>query len=513
MNRRVVPAPALSPVLQRLRGAWPAAIDRVGPGVGSLLLALALAAQPAASLAQAGQLDPSFGVSGKSSFAFPPNGVLPWTLVDAAVQSDGKVVVAASVQVPGSSTDFGVTRLDADGLLDSAFGTGGQSRIAFDLGGADADRVCCVAVLDDGKILVAGSAQIDTSDLDFAVARLTDAGAPDASFGVDGKITVYFDLGWSLEDRVQGMAIQPDGKIVLVGGAAVAPSSDFEMAVVRLQPNGGLDGTFGTGGKVVVPFDLGGTNHDEAFAVALQRDGKILLAGTVDNANGDSDFAAVRLEATGGLDATFGTGGKVLVAFDVGSSKQDYALGVGIQSDGRIVLAGAAAIGAGADYDFAFTRLNPDGTLDTTFAVGGKGTLPFDVGGDLVDFARDVVIQADDKIIAAGSCELSAMDKDFAVARLLANGTPDESFGDSGGRMVVPFDLGFPGGFNRDEGGSVVLQRDHRILLAGTVEVAPTGSVVGVARLVTDLLHADRFESGDTSAWSATVSPRSLPAR
>jgi len=513
MDRRVVPAAALSPDVQRPRGAWRAAIDRVGPGIGPLLLALALAAQPAASLAQTGQLDPSFGISGKSAYAFPPDGVLPWTWVDADVQSDGKIVVAASAQVPGSTTDFAVTRLDAGGVLDLAFGNTGQARIAFDLGGGDADRVCCVAVLDNGKILVSGSAQLGTNDFDFAVARLTDTGALDASFGVGGKTTVYFDLGWSLEDRVQAMAVQSDGRIVLVGAAAIAPSEDFQMVVARLQPNGALDGTFGSGGKVVVPFDLGGPNHDEAWAVAPQRDGRILIAGSATNANGDPDFAAARLEANGGLDATFGTGGKVMVPFDLGTFKQDYAFGIALQSDGRIVLAGAAAIGAGADHDFAFARLTSNGTLDTTFAVGGKGTIPFDAGGDLVDFAYDVVVQADDKIVAAGFTDLSAMDRDFAVARLLADGTPDASFGTSGGRMVVPFDFGLPGGFNRDEGRAALLQRDHRVLLAGIVEDSSTGSVVGVARLVTDLIHADRFESGDTSAWSATVSPRSQPAR
>ncbi|MBI5810818.1 MAG: hypothetical protein HZB21_06495, partial [Deltaproteobacteria bacterium] len=129
--------------------------------------------------------------------------------------------------------------------------------------------------------------------------------------------------------------------------------------------SGALDAAFGAGGKVTTAI---GTSHDNAGAVAIQSDGKIVAAGSSSNGNGvDYDFALVRYDTNGALDAAFGAGGKVTTAF---GTSDDYAFAVAIQSDGKIVAAGSSW--NGADLDFALARYDTGGALDAAFGAGGK---------------------------------------------------------------------------------------------------------------------------------------------
>src|SRR5207247_2165686 len=149
--------------------------------------------------------------------------------------------------------------------------------------------------------------------------------------------------------------------------AKTSRSADFALA--RYNADGSLDATFGTGGKVTTDF---AGDDDQAFAVVLQSDGKIVVAGEAKTSR-RGDFALARYNANGSLDATFGTGRKVTTDF---AGDDDAAFGVALQTGGKIVAAGGARIGgfraanAGRGEDFALARYNANGSLDATFGTG-----------------------------------------------------------------------------------------------------------------------------------------------
>jgi len=258
---------------------------------------------------------------------------------------------------------------------------------------------------------------------------------------------VITDFGGN--DSGNAVALQKDGKIVVAGDSGLYPPCDF--AVARYNTNGSLDFTFGIEGKVTT--DLGGAT-DIGNAVALQKDGKIVVAGQSD-AEGDNDFAIARYNTDGSLDLTFGMGGKVTTDF----GGIDRGLAVTLQKDGKIVVAGFAS------NDFAVARYNMDGSLDLTFGTGGKVTTDF--GGN--DSGNAVVLQKDGKIVVAGTSG-----GDFAIARYNTDGSLDLTFGDNG---TVTTDFGG----NFDRGRAVALQKDGKTVVAGG---APSG--FGIARYNTD---------------------------
>jgi len=471
----------------------------------SLIFLTVLMLVPAVAAALAGFLDPTFSEGGKDLILFEPDGCAYLWGTDIAVQSDGVIVVAGTVVAGGGDSDFGVARLGRDGGLDSGFGIGGEVRIAFNLGWSWGDYAEGVALQSDGKIVVVGHVEYSELDTDFAVVRLNPDGSLDTTFGQGGTTTVWFDLGNLPMDYARGVAIQPDGKILVVGTARDESPSGDQMAVARLEANGDLDFTFGSDGKIVIPFDLGGSNEDEARDIAIQPDGKILIAGDVQDADYNVNPAVAKLNQDGTLDESFGEGGRVVIPVDLGGNLYDYGRAIKVLEDGRIVIAGSAATDTSGS-DFLLIRLYPNGVPDDDFGTHGVVTVPFDMGGGLWDAAYDVAIQPDGKIIAVGSVarDVGAGDIDFGVVRLLEDGSLDETFGDYGGRTVIAFDIG--GGWrNEDMARAMALQPDNGILVVGPVTREPFSTAWGVVRLMNELVHLDGFESGDTSAWSVTV--------
>jgi len=236
-----------------------------------------------------------------------------------------------------------------------------------------------------GKVLQECIASQNTRDgFNLSTSLLKD-GDLDVTFGNDGIVTT--DFGGADEGRA--VALQKDGKIVVAGVTAGLYPLPSDFAVARYNKDGNLDMSFGVGGKVI--NDFGG--NDEGLAVVLQKDGKIVVAG-----ESDDDFAIARYNTDGSLDLTFGTGGKVTTDF----GGVDEGRAVALQKDGKIVVAGAS------DGDFAVARYNTDGSLDLTFGTGGK--VINDFGGNNQGFA--VALQKDDKIVVAG-----ILDVNFAVVR------------------------------------------------------------------------------------------------
>lgn len=295
-----------------------------------------------------GSLDTSFADSGKVVTSVAKNG----SADSVAMQSDGKIVVAGNSFIDGGNNDFAVVRYNANGTLDTAFNETGKA--TADFGARDLGH--SVAVHGDGRIVVAGYST-NESKKQCALACFKANGNLDASFNGTGKVTTNF--GGDGDAEGQGVAAQRDGKTV-VGYATVGGVQRF--AVERYNTDGALDTSFGGTGRVLTTVGISGSN---ATGVALQKDGKIVVAGyAVNNSGRIYDFACLRYNTDGSLDQSFGDHGKVTT--DVGDGKAS-SLAV---HDNKIIVAGSAY--DGENNEFAVARYNASGKLDTTFNSAGS---------------------------------------------------------------------------------------------------------------------------------------------
>lgn len=391
-----------------------------------------------------GDLDPSFSDDGKLIDFLSGGGENVGSAV--AVQADGKIVVAGTSDGTGTTDDFAVVRFNIDGSPDTSFDGDGQ--VITSINSSD-DRANAITIQSDGKILVAGYTW-NGSNYDFAVVRYNTDGSLDPSFDGDGKTVT--GVGTS-NDLAEAIAIQPDGKIVVAGHSSVG-GLNTDFAVVRYNTNGSIDLSFDLDGKVITPV---GPGSDEAHGVAIQPDGRILVTGFSRNVPLDlEDFSLVRYNVNGSLDTSFDGDGKVITPVSDG---RDYSYASAIQSDGRIVLAGRTSNQITGNTDFALVRYNTDGSLDTSFDGDGKVFTPF---GTAADVATAVSIQPDGRIVAAGySHSGSSTNLDFAVARYNPDGSLDISF-DGDGKAITPLF-----GTSQDFAQAVALQPDGKVVLAG----------------------------------------------
>ena len=386
---------------------------------------------------------------------------------------NGQVLVAGSVG-DGTNTgdDFGVSRLNADGSLDTTFG-GGDGLATLDFGPADSD-LNAIALAPGGKFVAVGQTG-GGGAANWAVARFNADGTPDTTFSGDGMLTADF---FAFGDTAYGVDVQPDGKVVVTG---VATGVNSQMAVVRFNADGSYDNTFNDDGKAFVDF-FGGV--DFASAVKVQADNKLIITGGSVPAGSHRRFVLVRLNPDGVPDATFGVDG--LATADFGASA--FGKDVEVQADGKYVVGGWLDTGPVDDQlDFAVARFNANGTLDTTFGTNGRTVFP-GTGGDVFR-PYGLEIQQNGKILLGGTTKDPNYAQNFrsyaGVARLNVDGSPDTSFGPGGLRQLT-----IPGTtVGTTQIHDLELTSDGRILLAGT----PFGSagVVGsadfaVVRLLND---------------------------
>jgi uncharacterized delta-60 repeat protein len=369
--------------------------------VGGLLVLIAvLVAQAGTSgIETSSSLDASFGNNG---IVVTDLGGEDESANDLAVQSDGKIVAVGTV----SNRDaFGVYRYQADGSLDSSFGSGGVVTTVVGAGQCEASGV---ALQSDGKIVVVGTGGT-WGDSSLTVARYDIGGAPDTGFGDGGivTLTVGSEYNWGSDVVIQG-----DGKI-LVAGSSVLATYDFVLA--RYDTHGNLDTGFG--GTGVITTDLTG-DGDFAHALALQPDGKIVVVGRGGDTS-DYDFAVARYETNGDLDPAFGSGG-ITVTHVSGASDDVY--DVVVQPDGKIVVVGTAGYA-----DLAIVRYNADGGLDTTFAGDGIDTIDVYGSGDV---GEAVALLPGGKIVAAGYTYSGT--EDMLVVCYNTDGSLDDTFDGDG---------------------------------------------------------------------------------
>src|SRR5438477_2437680 len=368
------------------------------------------------------------------------------------VQADGKLVVVWQTYNHNdfSGEDFVVTRYNTDGTLDNSFGSGGRVRTDFP---GLAAVPSSVVIQPDGKIVVAGGAfPLFTFLGNFELVRYNPNGSLDTSFGNGGIVTTNFPEG----SYASSVALQADGKIIAAGTVFVdfiiGDQSDTDFALARYNQHGTLDASFGNGGLVSTDFFA---MEDDAFSVLIQPDGKIVAVGSANNPATYYDFAAVRYLSNGTIDTTFGVGGKV--STDFGDQNFDRAHSAALQPDGRIVAAGFAISQNGGVQNFAVARYTSNGLLDTTFSRDGITQIDF---GNCCQSAYQVLLQSDGKIITVGYANTEDSDSDFLLARLNPRGSLDTTLG-VGGKVRTSF-----GDLNGGANGAA-LQSDGKIVAVG----------------------------------------------
>lgn len=420
----------------------------------------------------AGLLDSTFGTNGIKTTDRGNNGAQ-----DIAVGANNKIVVVANSDSVG---EFLTLRYNSDGSLDSNFHPGvprTSGWIETNFGAGD-QYAWGAALQPDGKIITA----VQRSDQlgEMRLVRYNSNGSLDTSFGVNGR-RIIFGLCNTMQgpsrETSTSVAVQSDGKI-LVGGSVTGGcvSLDIDFLLVRLNPDGGLDTTFGTNGYVFVDFNGG---DDISNAITMQDDGKIILAGISTASNETrSDFAVARFNTNGTLDTTFSSDGKAVISFGDFSA---FANSVAVQPShmgGRIVVAGYDTTLAmlQQQHDFAIARLNSNGTMDAQFGSAGRVTTQF---GSL-DSGISSIVLSGTKIVAVGNARNLATGADFAIARYNLNGTLDTTF-DTDGKVTTSF-----GSFN-DRASSVRVQADGKIVVGGVGHTSPeTKDNFAVARYLTN---------------------------
>jgi uncharacterized delta-60 repeat protein len=387
---------------------------------------------------QDGSLDTTFGSNGKVTTTIGSLNDIGGAI---AIQPDGKIVVAGYSE-NSSNADIAIARYNTNGSLDTTFDIDGK--VTTDIANSN-DYLNAIAIQLDGKIVVAGYTGTGTNS-DFAIVRYNSNGSLDTSFDTDGKVTT--PIG-SAGDFGNAIAIQSDGKILVAGSTAVGASFDF--AIVRYNTNGSLDTSFGTSGKVLT--DIAGFS-DEAYAIVIQSDGKIVVAGSGGNGS-NNDFALARYNSDGSLDISFDSDGKLLTPIGI---TNDTAKSVALQNDGKIVTSGFSS--AATLRNFAVARYNSNGGLDTSFGADGIVTTDFGVGS--ISSGTSMVIQSDEKIIVAGITAINGTNYNYAIARYNNDGSLDTNF-DNDGKVITDF-----GNNLNDYGYAMAIQNDSKIIVAGT---------------------------------------------
>jgi uncharacterized delta-60 repeat protein len=380
-----------------------------------------------------------------------------------ATQSDGRLVLAGHRLVSPGVTHAMIQRFNADGTPDATFGTAG---IVESAAGAN-EAFYSLAIQNDDKIVVSGR-----SGSDFVIARFNADGAPDTTFGTAGRTLTNF--GGAGGATAFALALGPGGTIVLGGGANGA------FAFARYTSTGALDPTFGTGGTKT--FDIGTTN-DAIGALAVQSDGKIIVAG----AGGDGTQVLVtRLNPDSSPDLTFG-GGLVVLAIPGLAARTDLGVidatvGLAVQPDNKILVANRTV-----DGNFGVVRLTSQGIADTAFGLNGIATADF--GGD--DDADSVVIQPGQGQVLVVGTSATGPTGAVAIAAFNADGTPVANFGNAG--KVI-------------QGSGQPALRTFRS--GGTIRKALSSVQPRTRRLVTGA--SDQSDTDSSSSFSRVLVPGSL---
>ena len=389
-------------------------------------------------IAQNTFLDSTFNSSGKVLLSIG-NSIDYVTGID--IQSDGKIIAAGN-SVNGTDNDFAVARFNTNGSLDNSFGNLGINTATF---GISNDNCSSIKIQNDGKIILVGTSEIGNIQ-HFALIRYSTTGIVDSSFGNNGKVLTAIADTTSFANKI---IIQNDGKIVIAGYSASNIGGYHDFAMIRYHNNGSIDSSFGINGIVTTDIN---SSYDNAQTLAIQTDGKLLLAGGASNGV-DYDLAVVRYNTDGSLDLSFGVGGKQITPV---GNHNDSPNSIAVQNDGKILLAGGTY--NGTDYDYLIVRYNSNGNLDTTFGNNGIVIHPI---GNSNEISSSILVQNDGKIILGGYTFTDTAICHFALSRYNNTGNLDSTFGDNG-IIISNF------GYDNEVIYSIAFQNDGKIIAGGS---------------------------------------------
>lgn len=428
--------------------------------------------------AQPGALDTTFANKGK--FLMPENNYSN-TRIEVAqavlVQPNGKIIMISSGfdYSSGFSPQFAVVRLSKDGELDNSFGNNGKVFIKFSSDDFGYDWGVSASLLPNGKIVVIGNSYSNIYDpstdtysfSDIAIAVLNTDGSLDKSFDVDGKKTIdlsklHAEAGSYNYDIASAIAVQPDGKIVIAGGTYFSNVGHYVPVFFRLNADGSFDNSFGSGGMYMLDRP---EKEDVINGIAIQHDGKVVGVGFTSGHDElgywTSDLLAIRLQANGTADQRFDGDG--IASFDLqGPLETGHA--VALQADGKILISGSS------DHinsvSIALLRLNANGSLDNSFDADGMQF--FSQQNENNYDAKGLAVSSNGKIIqSAGVISQFPQyngNANFEVIRYNKDGSLDSNFGQHG-RSIV--DMGNWTDQAYDVMAGCALQQNGDIVVAG----------------------------------------------
>jgi uncharacterized delta-60 repeat protein len=388
------------------------------------------------SYSQPGNLDLLFGNYGMALGPFTTD----VNHGNAIVQHpDGRLIVAGHLSSNGSYSMF-VVRYTHQGNIDLTFGDMG---VVYDSVGSSINYARAIAVQSDSNIVVAGDYDNITSS-DFFVKRYLLNGDHDSTFGTNGTVTADFSL--QSGDQVSDMVIQQDGKIIITGWTY--DGNDKDIVLLRYNPNGTSDSTFGINGSIAT--DIAG-NDEEANAITLQPDGKILITGFTFQSGMANELIILRFNSDGSIDSTFNNDGIYNAAFN---SEDDEGNSIAVQQDGKIIVAGTT-YNTGSYFNSLLIRLDSMGYADTTF--NSTGFVETDIQG-FDNTAEKLLLQGDGKIITCGGSFSTSYD--LSLSRFNVNGSIDSTFGNYG-------HVSTPVGIEDEYFHDAILQSDNKIAATG----------------------------------------------
>jgi uncharacterized delta-60 repeat protein len=479
----------------------------------SLLLSLPMAS---ASLAVPTDFDPTFASDARGGVNFSTEGATTAIPRAVVIQPDGKIVAAGYCLTTGVTSYFCLARFNTNGSLDTTFD--GDGRVATAVNPGTNNLAYAMALQPDGKIIVVGSCRttftVPTTYTKraFCAARYTTTGALDSSFGTGGTVSTDVSgitVVTSGIDLATGVALQPDGKMVVSGSCYIQSLTQSQFCLVRYLSNGTPDPAFGSNGKRV-----NATGQGTASSIALQSDGKILVSGLC-----SGSICVDRHFADGSSDTNFGNVTNTGRTLGPTASESNA---LAIQPDGKIIAVGTCPFAAAPTLNGACgVRFNPGGTVDTTFATNGVFSGNYlAVATGYNSGGRAVALQADGRIVVVGPATESSTNWTFPMAARFENdGTYSGGFFGASGtfRLICLRTGGCVQGVD-EYPFAVAIQPDGKIVIAGYCSNGTVGFCVarleggplgnkncsldldgdGRVRAETDILIATRIALGFT---------------
>ncbi len=406
-------------------------------------------------------LDPTFGTGGFASF--DRGSGLDDSGNEMVLDGSGRlVVVGHSVNGATGAFEMALWRVNATGVLDGGFGSGGLAvHPGEDVPGTNLPEVIGTSVQIDGsgRLVVAGY-DIDAAGIwGVAVWRFTSDGNPDATFGTGGLVRSTVPQAGGV-----GVALDGSGRIVVSGFAW--NGFDWDATVWRFNTDGTPDSTFNGIGYAMQNHSAGtgfATGEDIGVGVAVDGSGRVVMAGYSSNAAGNQDMTVWRFTSDGNLDGSFNGTGVFRHDNAAGGGGNDVGRTIAFDASGRIVVVGWSPCASGGD-DTAVWRLTSGGALDPAFNGTGYNTQGGTAGGNGVDTGRDVVVDASDRVVVVGESDNAAGNRDMVVWRFGSDGRLDGTFGGTG---VLVHGAAAGGSAANDGARGVTIDGSNRIVIAG----------------------------------------------